>query len=150
MEQPGVAGLGGEAGEARGDLGVEHVRDVGLPLAAQDRDVLAAGVQHDLDRGVGEHGGERRGVEALERVEHDDLAPDADLHEAQQRPVAALGHELGVDPEPALALRPLREPLDVAHLPGWGNWERMTASHAAVGQQGALGRSAACADGVTV
>ena len=29
-------------------------------------------------------------------------SPDDDLHQAQQRPVAALGHELGVDPEAAL------------------------------------------------
>ena len=106
-------------------------------------------MQHDLDRGIGEHVGERRGVEALERVEHDDLAADAELHEAQQRPVAALGHELGVDPEPALALRPLREPLDVAHLPGWGNWERMTASQPRSGSR-ARWVISSFADGVTV
>ena len=30
---------------------------------------------------------------------------DRDLHQAQQRPVAALGHELGVDPDPAARAR---------------------------------------------
>ena len=149
MQQPGVAGLRREAREAGGDLGVEHVRDVGAPLAAQDRDVLAAGVQHDLDRGVGEHRRERRGVEALERVEHDDLAADAELHEAQQRPVAALGHELRVDPEAPLALRALGEALDVVHLPGEGNWERMTASQPRSGSS-ARWASSSFADGVTV
>ena len=106
-------------------------------------------MEHDLDPVVGEHGGQRRGVEALERVEHRDLAADADLHQAQQRPVAALGHELGVDPEAPLPLRALGQPLDVVHAPGEGNWERMTAS------QPRSGSSLRCvirsfADGVTV
>ena len=55
--------------------------------------------------GVGQHLGERLVVEAraVERVEHGhvDLVAvavrDRDLHEAQQRLVAPLGHELGVD-----------------------------------------------------
>ena len=73
--------------------------NVVLPGAAQDRDVLAPGVHDDLDRRVGQHRGKRRRDRRarLERVEHDDLVADADLHEAEQRPVAALRHELGVD-----------------------------------------------------
>ena len=99
VEQAEVPGLRGEAGEARRDLRVEDVGDVRRPLAAQDRDVLAAGVQHDLDRRVGEHAGQRREVEpgAGQRVQDRDLLADDDLHEAQQRAVAALGHELRVD-----------------------------------------------------
>ena len=64
VQKPAVAGLGGEAGEPGGDLRVEHARELGAPLAAQDRHVLAAGVDHDLHLGVGEHGGERLVVEA--------------------------------------------------------------------------------------
>ena len=149
VQQPGVAGLGGEAGEARGDLGVEHVGDVGPPLAAQDRHVLAAGVEHDLHGGVGEHGGQRRRVEALHRVEHHDLAADRELHEAQQRPVAALGHELRVDPEAPFPLRALGQPLDVVHWPGEGNCCRMRASQARSGRTARLAIST-LADGVTV
>ena len=50
VQQARVARLRGEAGEAGRDLRVEHVRERRVPRAAQDRDVLAAGVQHDLDR----------------------------------------------------------------------------------------------------
>ena len=95
-------------------------------------------MQHDLDAGVGEHLGERRRVEALERVEHRDLAADADLHEAQQRPVAPLGHELRVDPEAPLAGGALGQARDVAHAPGCGNWERIDGVPPAVGEQRAL------------
>ena len=79
---------------------------VRVPDAAQDRDVLAPGVEDDLDLRVGEHAGQRRGVERRgERVEHLDplrspsVRRDGDLDEAQQRAVAALAHELGVDRE---------------------------------------------------
>ena len=50
VEQAVVAGLCREAREARRDLRVEDVRERRLPLAPQDRYVLAAGVQNDLDR----------------------------------------------------------------------------------------------------
>ncbi len=104
MQQARVPGLRREAGEAGGDLGVEDVREGRAPGAAQDRDVLAARVQDHLDRGVGEHLRQRSGIAEilLQRVEHDDLLADADLHEAEQRAIAALGHELRVDPEPPL------------------------------------------------
>jgi hypothetical protein len=62
-------------------------------------------VHHDLDGRVGEHARQRREVGvALQRVDH--LGADAvlatrvghrDLHQAEQRLVAALGHELRVD-----------------------------------------------------
>ena len=115
VQQPGVAGLGAEAGEAGRDLRVEHVRERRVPRAAQDRDVLAAGVQHDLDRRVGEHGGERRRITdaALERIEHDHLARRGDLHEAEQRPVAALRHELRVDAQPPFLPRACRDALQL-------------------------------------
>ena len=101
-----VALLVAEADETRGELGVEHVGDLGVPGPAQDRDVLAAGVDHDLDVGVGEHARERLRVRRVvaERVDH--LGAHAvgrvgvghrHLGQAQQRLVAALGHELGVD-----------------------------------------------------
>ena len=67
------------------------------PDAPEDRDVLAAGVEDDLDRRVGEQLGERRDLDAVERVDQDDPSAvglarivDADLDQAQQRPVAAL------------------------------------------------------------
>ena len=100
-----VALLVAEAEEAGGHLGVEDVAHLGVERPAQDRHVLAPGVHHDLDRRVGEHARQRREVRvALERVDH--LGPDAvlgirvghrDLHQAEQRLVAALGHELRVD-----------------------------------------------------
>jgi hypothetical protein len=96
------------AGEAGGDLRVEDVDDVGSPRAPQDRDVLAGGVQDDLDLGIGEHLRERLEVELAQRVEERGadavrlvLVGHGDLHEAQQRPVAPLRHELRVDAEPA-------------------------------------------------
>ncbi len=78
-QQPLVAELGAHAREPGGDLRVEHVVDLAAPQPAQERNVLAAGMQDDLDRRVGEHLGQRRGVERIvgERV--------------QQRDVAALG-----------------------------------------------------------
>ena len=62
-----VALLVAEAQEAGGHLGVEDVGHVGLPGAAHDRHVLAAGVHDHLDLGVGERRGERRRVEAGRR-----------------------------------------------------------------------------------
>ena len=114
VEQAVVAGLRGEAREARGDLGVEDVGEGGLPLAPQDRHVLAPGVQDDLDRRIGEHLGERRRVKAPdERIEHLHVLSDHDLHEAEQRAVAALRHELGVQAETAVLVRGVGEALDV-------------------------------------
>ncbi len=113
VQQPVVAGLRGGAGESGGDLRVEDIGEVDRPLAAQDRHVLAAGVHDDLDRGIGEHGGERRGIEPFQRVEHVDLLAGRDLHEAEQRPVPPLGHELGVETEPPSGSRALRDGADV-------------------------------------
>ena len=68
--------------------------------------------------GVGERLGERSGVDGVvERVDDrdDELAAalDGDLHEAQQRLVAPLAHELGVDAEPPGVARRRREVGDV-------------------------------------
>jgi hypothetical protein len=54
VQQCLVAELGAQAGEPRGDLGVEDAVQLGGPLAAQQGDVLAPGVQDDLDVGVGQ------------------------------------------------------------------------------------------------
>ena len=97
VQQAAVARLRGEPGEARRHLRVEHVGDVGPPLPPHDRHVLAAGVHDHLDRGIGEHGRQRRRVEPGERVEHPDVVPDDHLHQAEQRPVAPFGHELRVE-----------------------------------------------------
>jgi hypothetical protein len=71
-------------------------------------------VQDDLDRRVGEHRRQRRGVEAVhERVEHGDLLADDDLDEAEERLVPPLRHELRVEAEPAELARRLREPVDL-------------------------------------
>jgi hypothetical protein len=43
------------------------------------------------------------------------LALDGDLDDAQQRAVAPLAHELGVDAEPAVGARPVRESLEIHH-----------------------------------
>ena len=52
--------------------------------------------------GIGQHFGERRRVEAAdERVEHLHVLTDHDLDEAEQRPVAALRHELRVQAQPS-------------------------------------------------
>ena len=112
-EQVAVPGLRARAHEPRGELRVEDVGDLGRPGAAQDRHVLAAGVEHNLDRRVREQLRDRRHVGvALERVDQVDarlalgtrVVVDRDLYQAEQRPVAALGHELGVDADaPVLA-----------------------------------------------
>ncbi len=64
-------------------------------------------MQHDLDFGVGEQLGQRRHVDPVQAVDQEDPRParcvrviDRDLREAQQCPVAALGHEFRVDPQP--------------------------------------------------
>jgi hypothetical protein len=106
-------------------------------------------MEHDLHRVVGEHRRQWRGVEALERVEHRDLAADTDLDQAQQRPVPALGHELGVDAEAPLSLRALGQPFDVVHAPGEGNCCRMRASQARSGSTAWLAIRS-LAEGVTV
>ena len=62
-EQVAVPGLGARAREPGGELGVEDVGELGAPGPAEDRDVLAAGVEHDLDRRVGEQLRERRDVD---------------------------------------------------------------------------------------
>ena len=71
-EQVSVAGLGTRADEPGRDLGVEEIVDLRAPGAAEDRDVLAARVEHDLDRGVREQLGERRHVDILQRVDQHD------------------------------------------------------------------------------
>ena len=75
-----------------------------MKAAADQRDVLAPGVHDDLDRRVGEHRRECGPVELLrQRVEDQDALArvlafgDRELHQAQQRAVAALAHELGVE-----------------------------------------------------
>ena len=113
-EQVAVARLGAGSGEAGRDLGVEDVVDLGLPRPAQDRDVLATGVQHDLELGVAEQLRQRRDVDVGQRVDQQDdrvtrllRGVDRDLDEAQQGAVAPFGHELRVDPEPAGRARDL-------------------------------------------
>ena len=108
MQQRLVADLRAQAGEPGGELRVEDLGDLGVPGPAQQRHVLAAGVHHDLDLRVGEDERQRRAVQLfVERVEHLDAAGaavvpgDGDLDQAQQRAVAALTHELGVDRERA-------------------------------------------------
>ena len=111
-----VALLVAEPEEARGQLGVEDAGDLGGPDPAQDRDVLAARVHHDLDRRIGQHQGQRSGIGRVvsERVDH--LGPHAvgrvrvgncHLGKAQERLVAAFRHELRVDRDPAVGGRPL-------------------------------------------
>ena len=71
-DQVAVAGLRARPGEPSGDLRVEDVRQLGAPDAAQDRDVLPTGMEHDLDLRVGHQLGERREVECLvERVDQE-------------------------------------------------------------------------------
>ena len=100
-----VAQLRAQAGEAGGDLGVEDAAQLGGPLAAQQRHVLAPGVEDDLDVGVGQQLRQRRGIELLgQRVEDLDadavVGLDRDLDQAQQRAIAPLAHELRVDAQP--------------------------------------------------
>ncbi len=112
VEQRLVRGLRGHPREARRHLRVEHVLDLGAEAPAQQRDVLAPGVHHHLHRGVRQHLRQRADVDALiERVDQLDAALDPvpargsgsldrghrQLHEAQQRAVAALAHELGIE-----------------------------------------------------
>jgi hypothetical protein len=99
-----VARLRGQPGEAGRDLGVEDTRHLGGGTAAQQRDVLAPRVHDHLDVRVCEEPGERSEIgRFVERIEHDHLKPlfvaDDDLDHTQQRAVAALADELGIDAE---------------------------------------------------
>jgi hypothetical protein len=97
-QQVAVASLGAGTGEAGRDLRVEHVDDVGVPDATEDRDVLTTGVERHLDVRIREQLGERhRVVVALDRVDDEDphavgraWIVDRHLHEAQERAVAPL------------------------------------------------------------
>ena len=106
IEQIRIAGLGAGAGKAGGYLSIEDVGELGAPGSAQDRCILSAGVQHHLDGGIGQQAGQRRRVHVGQGIDQQDLRflglarrVDDDLHEAEERPVAALGHELRVDTE---------------------------------------------------
>ena len=75
-------------------------------------------MQHELDLRVGERRGEGRGVDGVvERVDDRDhelaTALDGDLHEAEERLVAPLSHELGVDAQTPRVARSRREVCDV-------------------------------------
>ncbi len=112
-DQVAVAGLGALADEARGDLRVEYVRQLRGPRSAQDRHVLTAGVQDDLDLRIGQQLRQRPHVDVLVEAVDQDRADsgrlarvlDGDLGEAEQRAVTPFGHELGVDPEASVGLR---------------------------------------------
>jgi Rrf2 family protein len=106
-EQISIPGLSACAGEPGGHLRVEHISDLGRPGAAQDRHVLAAGVEDHLDIRVREQRGHGPQVEITpERVDQGDVRSTTlavvhhHLGQAQQRPVAPLGHELRVDSKP--------------------------------------------------
>jgi hypothetical protein len=64
VQQRLVAELRAQAGEAGRDLGVEDAAQLGRPLAAQQRHVLAPGVDDDLDVGVGQHSASGAGSNA--------------------------------------------------------------------------------------
>ena len=73
-------------------------------------------MHHHLDPWVGQHRRQRRRGDALlERVQELDPLGHAgdlrgrELHQAQQRAVATLAHELRVEREPARRPRPLGE-----------------------------------------
>ncbi len=112
-----VRALRGHPQKAGRHLRVEHARHLASERAAQERDVLAPGVHHDLDQRVFEHPRKRlAGRLVRERV--DDLDPlsaravgDRQLDQAQQRAVAALAHELRVEREPPRRARVRRDSL---------------------------------------
>ena len=88
----------------------------------------------------------------LERIEHRHLVAHRHLDQAEQRPVAALGHELGVDRQPPLRARTRRQALRLSRQrspPGCRNWVRIIASQAVSGSSAreAIRRPP---DGVTV
>ncbi len=118
-----VGGLRPEPSEPCRDLRVEHVGQLGREAPAQERDVLAPGVHHDLDRRIGEDRRERRAVEIVrERVEEHDPLPriglvgDRQLDQAEERAVAALAHELRVQGQPPRGARPVGEGLETIVL----------------------------------
>ena len=93
-----VADRVAEAAHHRGDLGIEdRVRHLAGQLK-EDFEVLAPGVKHLEDRGIGHQVEQRRQIEAgRERVDRDGLVGSRHLREAQDRPIGALAHELGID-----------------------------------------------------
>ena len=84
------------------------LRHLGAQHAAQQRDVLAPGVHDDLHRRVGQHARPARRRRSPRRAGRARDAPaarrrrvgDGELDQAQQRAVAALAHELGVERQP--------------------------------------------------
>ena len=72
-------------------------------------------MQHDLYVRVGEHCRQWFGVEVAQRIEDLDPVAHHHLDQAEQRPEAPLGDELGVEPEPAVFARRGGELSDSAH-----------------------------------
>jgi hypothetical protein len=90
-----VARLMRRGRQRRRDLCVEHVRGPHAPRPFQQRQVLAAGVDDDLDLGVREQRQQRAGVVVAERIDRADQgrpvrAVDRHLHEAEERVVPPL------------------------------------------------------------
>ena len=87
------------------------------PDPLEDRHVLGTRVEDDLDLGIGQDGRERPGIEPVaDRVEQLDprlrRAPagrQRDLHQAEERAVAALGDELRINRHTAVLARQIRQ-----------------------------------------
>ena len=93
-----VADRVAKAAHHRRDLRIEYrVRHLAGQLK-EDFEVLARRVKHLEDRGVGHQVQQRRQIDAgSQRVDRDRLVRPRHLRQAQDRPVGALAHELGID-----------------------------------------------------
>ena len=91
-----VAEAGAQAGERCGNLGVEQLCDRARP-GRERFEVLARAVHHADTRGIGEHGGEWRGIDLGRWVDQRDAAIDFDLHQRKARQEGVDAHEFGVE-----------------------------------------------------
>jgi hypothetical protein len=110
LHQPLVAGTGADAGQGRGDLGIEQRRRHRVAGAAQRHQVFAGAVHDLLDRRVQQHPAQRLGDARCQRVDQQHLrfgavpVVDGQLHQCQLRPVGAFADEFGVQPDAGAGL----------------------------------------------
>ena len=87
-----------EAADHRGDLGIEDRRRHLAREVDENLDVLACRVKDLEDVRIGQQREERRQVDAFRhRIDRHRFVGPADLHEAQDRPIGPVAHELGID-----------------------------------------------------
>ena len=98
LDQCLVADRVAEAAHHRGHLGVEDgVRHIAGQMK-EDLEILARRVEHLEGRRVGHQRQQRRQIDPFgQRVDRHRFLRAGHLHDAEDRPIGALAHELGID-----------------------------------------------------